>query len=115
MSSPERSLELNQCGIPDTSKGRPERKEPGRVRHDAQAVSVEGRAHGGGVDLARVSGGRLQRQVHEVKAVSPKPVDLCQWVPCRVIHGTDLHGKPSFTGASRSGFPASVLARLLRV
>ena len=46
------------------------------MRHDAEALAGEGGSDGCGGDLAGVSGGRLQREVHEVEAVLPDPVDL---------------------------------------
>src|SRR5262249_37764151 len=75
----------------DAAEGGAEGDEPGGVRHHAQAVAVQGRPHGSGVDLAGVGGGRLQGEVHEVEAVPPEPVDLLQRVTGRVVHRTDLH------------------------
>jgi hypothetical protein len=49
------------------------------VRHDAEALAVEGGWDGCGVDLARVGSGRLQGEVHEVNALPPERVDLLQW------------------------------------
>jgi len=62
----------------------------------SKAVAVECCSHGTGVDLVRIGSRRLQREVHEVKAVPPEPVNLLQWLASRVVHRTDLHGKTFF-------------------
>src|SRR5262249_6069673 len=89
---PQRPPELGQGRLPDAAKGGADGDEPGRVRHYAQAVTVHGRSNGLRVDLAGIGGRRLQREVHEVEAVPPEPVDLLQRVAGRVVHRTDLHG-----------------------
>ena len=84
--------ELGQARLPDAAERGTERQKPGGVRHDTEAVTVEGRTNGNRVDLVRVGSGRLQGEVHEVEAVLPDPVDLFQRVAGRVVHRTDLHG-----------------------
>jgi hypothetical protein len=88
---PQRPPELNQGRLPDAAEGGADGDEPGRVRHDAQAVAVQGCSNRFRVDLAGVGGGRLQREVHEVEALPPEPVDLFQRVAGQVVHRTDLH------------------------
>src|SRR5262249_51580576 len=88
---PQRPAELGQGRLPDAAEGRADGDEPGGVRHDAQAVAVQGCSNGLRVDLAGVGSGRLQREVHEVEAVPTEPVDLLQRVAGRVVHRTDLH------------------------
>ncbi len=55
-------------------------------------MSVEGGTDGSGVYVVGGGGRWFQREVHEVEAVLPNPVDLLHDVAGRVIHGTDLHG-----------------------
>ena len=81
--------------LPDAAEGGADGDEPGRVRHDAQAVAVQRLADGMRVDLVRISGGRLQGEVHEVEAVPTDPLDFGDGVSGRMVHGTDLHGNPS--------------------
>ena len=111
MCGPQRPAELDQGGIPDAAEGGADGDEPGRVRHDAQAVAVEGRSHRTGVDLVGIGGGRLQGEVHEVEAVSPEPVDLFQRVTGRMVHRTELHGNPSI-GQRRGRFLVPVRFRI---
>ena len=89
--NPERPLELDQGSFPDIAKGRAEGDEPGRVRHNAQAVAIKSMANSAGVDLVGIGGRRLQGEVHEVEPVLANPLDFFQRVAGRVVHRTDLH------------------------
>src|SRR5579859_4180845 len=48
---PQRQAKLPQARLPDTSEGGTERKEPGRVRHNTEAVAVKGYSNCFGINL----------------------------------------------------------------
>src|SRR5262249_38844173 len=95
---------------PDAGERGGEGEEPGRVRHDAQAVACQRRPDGRRVDLGGVGGGRLQGEVHEVEAVPADPLYLLQPVACRVVHRTDLPPRALLPSWRRAVAPVTALS-----
>ncbi len=66
------------------------------MRDDSKLMSLKCGSNSVHIDLVGSGGGRLQREIHELEAVLPDPLDFINRITSGVIHHANLHLSPCF-------------------